>query len=291
MLKRLGLFFAVNIAFMATISLFFFGLSLLFPNFTSSLLSNSRDNSQILSIFIYSGIVGFISAFMTLFLSKPLAKWSHGVTLIKKGEYGNHKVQFAYEKVEQLASQIGIKMPDVGVYDDGSVNAFATGWSKNHSLVALSEGLLNSMNEDEIEGVIAHEMAHIQNGDMVTLTLVQGVVNTLVLTASRLIANAVSQISDNEWVYQLTYIVAQIALGVLAIPIVAYFSRIREFKADSGASIMVGKDKMIAALQKLNQIHCPNPSKNQYAMINNSSESLFASHPSLDKRIQALRDM
>lgn len=296
MLKKIGWFILVNIAFMLTITAIFFILYLLFPTQVSSMLSGVRSNANLGSIIMYSGIVGFISAFFTLLLSKWTAKTFMGVEIIdKNSQYG-----FIIDIVAKQAEQVGIKMPEVGIFYDHSMNAFATGATKNRALVAFSTGLLDRMSRDGIEAVSAHEIAHIKNGDMVTMTLIQGVVNTLVLTVSRLVANGVQKLTDSELAYHITYIVGQIVFGILALPISAYFSRIREFSADRDAAEMVGSHKMVIALQELaqdNGISTDNSilkdKKGYQAMCISGIEqkgSIFDTHPTLQSRIDSLQN-
>ena len=201
--------------------------------------------------------------------------------------------------VREQADAVGIKMPEVAVFNSPEVNAFATGMTKNSSLVAVSTGLLNAMTKDEAEAVLAHEVSHIANGDMVTLTLIQGVVNTFVMFLSRVIGYAVDKIifkteRGTGPAFFVTMIIAELVLGVLASMIVMWFSRQREFRADAGAAKLSGRGKMIAALERLQAQHEPSVLPKQMAAFGISGggggfAKLFSSHPSLDDRIAALR--
>ena len=303
MLKRILWFVATNIAFMITISIVMFVINLFFPNALNA--STLNSNTNISSIFIYSGIVGFTSAFLSLCFSKQIAKWTTKTQVIQENSI-NPMENFLFNTVKQQAGLLGLKMPEVGVYQDDTPNAFATGRSKNSSLVSFSSGLLNRMNQNEIEAVVAHELSHIKNGDMVTLTLIQGVVNTFVFAISRIITNVVRS-SDNSYLNNpLTLFIVniglQIVLSILTTPIVAYFSRIREYNADAGAAKLIGKNKMIAALNKLELI----TSKESGLLESNSAlsasginengeknmvQELFATHPSIKNRITALNNL
>ena len=204
--------------------------------------------------------------------------------------------------VTRQAQQAGIGMPEVGIYDSPEMNAFATGASRNNALVAVSSGLLYSMSRDEAEAVLAHEVSHIANGDMVTLTLIQGVVNTFVIFFARLVAGLISNFlrSDDEeegagmggLAYMATVFVLEMIFGILASIIVMWFSRQREFRADAGSAKLAGRDKMIAALERLRQGHEPQLEGTMMAFGINGKRSvseLFMSHPPLEKRIEALR--
>lgn len=303
MFKRFFWFIATNIAFMLTISAVLFVINLFFPSLLSG--ATISNNANLLNIFLYAGVVGFSSALLSLFLSKYIAKWTTGTKIIKEGDIKTEQEDFIYRIIQNQANQLGIKMPEVGVYQDHTPNAFATGYSKNNSLVAFSSGLLNSMSKEEVEAVAAHEMAHINNGDMVTLTLIQGVVNTFVFAISRIITN-IAQKSDNEYISNPLFlfiinISLQILLSILTTPIVAYFSRIREFRADYSSAELVGKAKMISALQRLKELsNMSNEGgvlENQKSMSalgitkNGTISNLFSTHPPLDDRINALKNM
>jgi len=295
-MKRILLFLATNIAVMVVISVI---VSLLGVD---KFLTAKGLNLPMLLVF--SAVVGFSGSFISLLMSKTMAKWSTGANVITQPS--NSQEVWLMQTVQRLSMSAGIAMPEVAIYE-GEANAFATGASKNNSLVAVSTGLLYSMNQEEVEGVLAHEVAHIANGDMVTLTLIQGVVNTFVVFLSRVVAYGVDVFlnKDNEnkstggVAYMITSIVCQIAFGMLASIIVMYFSRQREFKADAGAArIMNNKAPMIAALQKLLHLQTGGLPDNMTASgiaENNHSTgfsfmSLFSTHPPLEQRISTLQN-
>ncbi|MBS8121485.1 protease HtpX, partial [Candidatus Vampirococcus lugosii] len=251
---------------------------------------------------IFSLIVGFSGAFISLLISKWVAKWMYSPQIINPenlSQFGEKEI-FVYQVVERLASRGNIKTPEVGIYASNEPNAFATGPTKNNSLVAVSSGLIYNMDFDAIEGVVAHEMAHILNGDMVTMTLLQGVMNTFVVFLSRIIGTFVDKaVFKNEdgpgLGYFLVSFVLQILLSILASIVLAWFSRYREFKADAGSADLVGKEKMIAGLQQLQVLvqnieFEDNQATNSMKIVSGASiMKLFSSHPPLEKRIQALQ--
>ena len=248
-------------------------------------------------ILIMAMLFGFAGSLISLFLSKTMALRSVGAEVIT--EPRNQAERWLVETVRRQAQQAGIPMPDVAIYHSNDANAFATGATKNNSLVAISTGLLNSMTEEEAEAVLAHEVSHIANGDMVTMTLLQGVLNTFVIFLSRVIANVVASSRNggeeirSSGIYFLVSMVLEILFGILASIIAMWFSRYREYRADAGSAQLVGKEKMIAALQRLQQIHEPQEiegSLNAF-MINGKRSELFMSHPPLEKRIEALRSL
>lgn len=294
MFKRIGLFLLTNILMVATIGLV---LNLLGVN---GYLSAQGINYQ--SLLIICFVWGMGGSFISLMLSKFMVKMSMGVKIQDvNGPYGD-----LVRKVHVIARRAGItKMPEVGIYDSPEVNAFATGPGKNNSLVAVSTGLLNEMSDDEVEGVLAHEVAHAANGDMVTLALVQGVVNAFVMFVSRIAAFAISNAlrSSNDdgeergaspMINYMIVMVLDIVLGILAMPVVMWFSRFREYRADSGGASFVGKDKMIRALESLKKYQdrilsgADNMATMKISGKGRFSE-LFSTHPTLDKRIAALR--
>lgn len=294
-LKRVSLFIIVNLAILIVLSLVFqllgyFGIQ----HYVT------QSGIDLTALLIIALVIGFGGSFLSLLMAKSMAKWMMKVQIIKdpRTPEENHIFQI----VQKIALQSNIKMPEIGIYPAMEVNAFATGASKNNSLVAVSQGLLEKMDRDEIEGVIAHEMAHIINGDMVTLTLIQGVVNTFVIFLSRLLAQIVGRLlSKNEEMGHLTYFLLVIAFdilfGILASLIVLAFSRHREFRADAGSAQYVGKNKMIKALQKLQMLQktLQSPeSEKAFAALKISDKrsrigNLFSSHPALEKRIEALQ--
>ncbi len=286
--KRIFLFILTNVAVIAVLMTItsVFGIE---PYLTPYGLN-------LVSLAIYAAIIGFTGALISLFLSKTIAKWTAGVKIIDTPN--NSDETFLMNSVKQLSNQAGLGMPEVGIYDSSEINAFATGWNRNNALIAVSSGLLNQMSQDEVEGVLAHEMAHIRNGDMVTMTLIQGVVNTFVIFAARVAAYAVMKAMDKEEVGGLVYwvvsIVFEITFGILASTIVFAFSRWREFGADYGGASLAGKQKMMKALQFLEKHQQSIDSRHKNLATMKISDrpgfmALFASHPPLGKRIQALQ--
>lgn len=283
-MMRIVLFLATNFAVMIVLGII---LSV------TGIAGNSTGGILIMSL-----LFGFAGSLISLFLSKTMALRSVGAEIIT--EPRNHAERWLLETVKRQSQQAGIPMPDVAIYHSADVNAFATGATKNNSLVAVSTGLLNTMTQDEAEAVVAHEVAHIANGDMVTMTLLQGVLNTFVIFLSRMIATAVSSTrndngeeSQNSGIYFLVSMVLEMLFGVLATIIAMWFSRYREFRADEGSANLVGKEKMIAALQRLQRVHQPEEMQGSLAafMINGPRKELFMSHPPLEKRIEALRNL
>ena len=242
-------------------------------------------------------IMGFGGAFISLLISKPLAKWSSGVQVIEQPSNADQK--WLMDTVRKLADKAAIGMPEVGIFE-GDPNAFATGAFKNSALVAVSTGLLQNMTHEEIEAVLAHEVAHIANGDMVTMTLIQGVMNTFVVFLSRVIGYAVDSFlrkNDEENTgpgmgYWITTIVLDIVLGFAAAIVVAWFSRHREFRADAGAASLMGrKQPMINALSRLGGLHTADLPKSVAAMgIAGGIGQLFSTHPPIEERIAALQN-
>ncbi|UAX42710.1 protease HtpX [Pasteurella canis] len=248
-------------------------------------------------LLIIAALFGFSGSLISLFLSKTMALRSVGAEVIK--EPRNEAEHWLMNTVRSQAERANLPMPDVAIYHSEDVNAFATGASKNNSLVAVSTGLLRAMTRDEAEAVLAHEVAHIKNGDMVTMTLLQGVLNTFVIFVSRMIAKVVSSNRDGEsssGIYFLVAMVLEIVFGFLASIIAMWFSRYREFRADAGSAELVGKQKMIAALQRLQSLHEPQELEGQLAAFAINGKrgglaALFMSHPPLEKRIAALQQL
>ncbi|AKD37334.1 protease HtpX [Pasteurella sp. P03HT] len=248
-------------------------------------------------LLIMAALFGFSGSLISLFLSKTMALRSVGAEVITTPR--NEAEHWLMNTVRSQAERANLPMPDVAIYHSEDVNAFATGASKNNSLVAVSTGLLNAMTRDEAEAVLAHEVAHIKNGDMVTMTLLQGVLNTFVIFVSRMIAKVVSSGRDGEsssGVYFLVAMVLEVLFGFLASIIAMWFSRYREFRADAGSAELVGKQKMIAALQRLQKLHEPQELEGQLAAFAINGKrgglaALFMSHPPLEKRIAALQQL
>jgi len=290
-MKRVILFLATNLAIMLVL-----GITTSVLGVNQFLTANGLNLGMLL---VFSGIIGFGGAFISLAMSKMIAKWSTGAQVITQPRNATEK--WLVDTVAKLASKANIAMPEVAIYD-GEPNAFATGATKNSSLVAVSTGLLQGMNADEVEAVLAHEVAHIANGDMVTLTLIQGVVNTFVVFLSRVVGYLVDSFlrrndesSSGPGIgYTITVIVCDIVFGILASIIVAWFSRQREFRADSGAAYLMGNaNPMIGALRRLGGMH-PEPLPKGLASAGiaggGSFMSLFASHPPIEERIAALQN-
>lgn len=287
-MKRVALFLATNIAVVLVLTVV---LSMLGVD---RYLTQSGLNLPMLAVF--SLIVGFTGSIISLLISKPMAKWSTGAQVIQSPS--NSTEMWLLDTVKKLADRAAISMPEVAVYQ-GEANAFATGAFKNSALVAVSTGLLQSMSKDEVEAVLAHEVAHVANGDMVTMTLVQGVVNTFVVFLSRVVGYAVDRAlsrGENNGPgpgYMISVIVCQIVFGIAASMIVAWFSRHREFRADAGAARLMGSPQpMVNALARLGGIE-PSSLPQGLASLGINDKpgfmALFSSHPPIEARIAALR--
>jgi heat shock protein HtpX len=297
MMKRISLFVIVNILVVMTISLM---LNLL--GIRPYLTQAGIDYSALLAM---CSVVGFTGAFISLALSRIMAKMMMGVQVIDPNGAQSPQERELVSLIHRLAQRAGLTtMPEVGIYQSPEVNAFATGPSKSRALVAVSTGLLASMDPQAVEGVLGHEISHIANGDMVTMTLIQGIVNTFVMFFARIAAWALSQYLEGNrdrennrsvgWTYYICSFVFEMLFSVLGMFVVCYFSRIREFRADAGSANVAGKEKMIRALQAL---------KSHYEEVDSSHPSvatlkingrkgflsLLSTHPSLDERIAALR--
>lgn len=293
-MKRIALFLATNLAVLLVFSVVWMILSQFFDMRT---FTGGQQNLG--PLLVFCAIFGFGGAFVSLFLSKWMAKRSTGMVLITQPR--TELEQWLYSTVKRQADKAGIGMPEVGIYDAPEINAFATGASRNNSLVAVSTGLLRAMDRDEIEAVLAHEVSHVANGDMVTLTLIQGVVNTFVMFLARIIGNIIDRVvfknEDGPGIgYFVTVFVLEIIFGILASTIVMAFSRWREFRADAGGADLAGREKMIAALQRLAQTYGQSTLPSEVRAFGISGgvaggfKKLFMSHPPLAERIQALRD-
>ena len=287
-MKRIFLFILTNIAIMVVLSV---TLRLLGVD---SILAQNRSDLDVQALVILSGVIGFGGAFISLLMSKWMAKRMTGTMVITHPS--NNIERWLIETVEKQAKIVGIKMPEVGIFPSSAMNAFATGATKNNALVAVSQGLLNNMSQGEIEAVIGHEMSHVANGDMVTLTLIQGVVNTFVVFLSRIVGHIVDRVilkneRDHGIGYFVTVLVMQLVLSVLATIIVMYFSRKREFIADTGGADLAGHQNMINALKRLGQVE-PDELPEQMAAFGINDKSgfmaLFSSHPPIEARIEAL---
>lgn len=252
------------------------------------------------SLLIFAAIFGMGGSLISLLMSKWVAKMSVGAQVIEQP--GTQTERWLVETVRRQAQAAGIGMPDVALYDSPEPNAFATGANRNAALVAVSTGLLQQMTEDEVEAVLGHEISHVANGDMVTLSLIQGVLNTFVIVLSRvvgyLVDRALSSSNENRGPgvgYMLTSFVMEMLFGVLASLVVMWFSRYREFHADAGGARLAGRGKMIAALERLRQLHEPSQLPSQMAAfginggLGEGLRKLFMTHPPLEERIAALR--
>lgn len=289
-MKRIFLFLATNIAIMVVL-----GITVSVLGLTGFYSAGSLNLVKLLG---FAAVMGFGGAFISLWMSKPIAKWSTGAQVITQPR--DQVEAWLMQTVQTLAQRANIAMPEVAIYD-GEPNAFATGPSRDNSLVAVSTGLLHSMSREEAEAVLAHEVAHVANGDMVTLTLIQGVVNTFVFFIARVVGSIVDNAlrkNDEESSgpgigYYATVMVTEIALGILASMIVMYFSRQREFRADRGAAdLMRTPTPMINALRRLGGLQAGALPSNMAASgigTPGGMASLFSSHPSIEERIAALR--
>ena len=288
-MKRIVLFLATNLAivFVLSLAMRLLGVE---PYLTA-------QGLNLTSLLIFAAIMGFGGSFISLAISKWTAKRAMGVRVIETPS--NTTEAWLVDTIRKYSSEAGIKMPEVGIYEAPDVNAFATGMSRNSSLIAVSTGLLRQMTREEAEAVLGHEVAHAANGDMVTLALIQGVVNTFVMFLSRVIGHTVDRVVfKNEQghgpAFFVTMIVAELVLGILASIIVMWFSRQREFRADRGGASLAGRGAMIAALERLNSLH-PHPLPDKMAAFGISGgvasglKRLFMTHPPLEERIAALR--
>jgi len=291
-MKRILLFLATNFAVLLVITLVFRLLGL------DGVLRASGVQLNLGALLIYAAVIGFAGSLISLFMSKTMAKSGMGVQVIEQPSTPFE--HWLVQVVERQSQAAGIGMPEVGIFDSPDPNAFATGWNRNNALVAVSTGLLQHMNRDQVEAVVGHEISHVANGDMVTLTLIQGVVNTFVVFLSTIIGNFVDRvIFKNEeghgLAYTLVSILAQVLLSILATMIVMWFSRQREFSADAGGASLTSRAKMAAALRALQRVNEPQdlPASEFAAFgisggIGDGIKRLFMSHPPLEERIAAL---
>lgn len=290
-MKRFLLVMATNVLVVISISIIMSVLGI-----GNYLTASGIDYSALM---VFCLIWGFVGSAISLMLSKFMAKKMMGVEIVDdRGQYGD-----LVRRVHQLSRQAGLtNMPEVGVYRSNEVNAFATGPSKNNALVAVSTGLLSQMNSEEVEGVLAHEVAHVANGDMVTMALIQGVVNAFVMFFARIAAFALQNVLNGDrdddrpsspWAYHLSVMVFEMAFSFLGMFVIAYFSRIREFRADKGAAQYAGKHKMVSALKRLQQkIEFVDDSQDALKTMKITSKkglmNFLSTHPSLEDRIAAL---
>jgi heat shock protein HtpX len=289
---RIGLFLATNLAIIAVLSIVMtiFGIQ--------GVLDEQGIGLNLKALLVMAVVIGMTGSFISLALSKWMARRATGAQVIQRP--ANATEAWLVDTVARQARESGIGMPDVAIYDASHLNAFATGMNRNKAMVAVSTGLLASMNRDEAEAVLGHEVSRLANGDMVTLALIQGVVNTFVVFFSYVIGHVVDRIvfkteRGHGPGYWITTIVAQIVLGILASTIVLWFSRHREFRADAGGARLVGRDKMIKALERLRSAMGQPPLPDQMAAFGISGQFRqglarpFSTHPPLDARIEALR--
>ena len=288
-MKRIVLFLATNFAIMLVLSI------------TMRLLGVepylNANGLNLGSLLVFAGVMGFGGSLISLAISKWSAKTAMGVHVI---EAPSNSTEFwLLETIRKYSVEVGIKMPEVGIYESPDVNAFATGMSRNSSLIAVSTGLLQKMTRQEAEAVLGHEVAHAANGAMVTMALIQGVVNTFVMFFSRVIGYLIDKIvfkteRGNGPAFFVTMIIAELVLGILASIIVMWFSRRREFRADQGGASLAGRRNMIAALERLNAQH-PQPLPEKMAAfgiaggVGSGLKRLFMTHPPLEERIAALK--
>jgi heat shock protein HtpX len=289
-MMRIFLFLATNVAILVVISIVFNILGL------SGALDAHGVNLNLNALLIMSAVIGMTGSFISLMMSKWSAKNAMGVYVIDQPQ--NQTERWLVDTVARLARQANIGMPEVGMFQQPEANAFATGWNKNSALVAVSTGLLESMNADEVEAVLGHEISHVSNGDMVTMALMQGVVNTFVYFFATVIGHVVDRTvfkTERGYgpAYYIVQMVAQIALGILASMLVMWFSRYREFRADAGGAQLAGRQKMIGALRALQRSQETATLPGQLAAFgingNGMMMRLFMSHPPLEERIAALQ--
>ncbi len=290
-MKRVSLFLITNLLVLITISI---TISIL-----QAVTGIQLNGSSMIGLLMLCGVWGMGGAFISLLLSKWMAKSMYGVQIIDPGT-NNATEQELIGTVYRIAKTAGMtKMPEVGIYESPDLNAFATGATKNSSLVAVSTGLLHNMSKGEVEGVLGHEIGHIVNGDMVTLTLVQGTVNAFVMFLARIIANLVASQSDERYrggIYFAVSIALDIIFGILGSMVVAFFSRQREFRADAAGATYAGRDKMIGGLRKLQAMYDRmEPDSSSMAAMKISSKpagimALFSTHPPLEERIERLQN-
>jgi heat shock protein HtpX len=293
-MKRILLFVATNFAVLMVISVVFKLLG-----FEGLLQANNVD-LDLGAVLVYAALIGFAGSLISLFMSKGMAKRSMGVQII---EHPSTTFEhWLLETVRRQSEAAGIRMPEVGIFDIPDPNAFATGWNRNDALVAVSTGLLRHMPKEEVEAVVGHEISHVANGDMVTLTLVQGVVNTFVVFLSTVIGHVVDRVvfkteEGHGPAYFIVSLIAQVLLSILATMVVMWFSRYREFRADAGGARLTSNRQMAASLRRLQQVHEPQdlPSGEFAAFginggIGGGLKRLFMSHPPLEERIAALEN-
>lgn len=295
-MMRILLFLGMQVAILLVVSIV--------GSILASLFGIRLNGGSMVGLLVMCAVWGFAGSLISLFMSKWMVKRAYGVEVIEVPRTRDE--QFLFNTVQMLANKAGIPMPEVGIYQSNDLNAFATGASKNNSLVAVSTALLNNMNEKEVVGVLGHEISHIKNGDMVTMTLLQGVLNTFVYFFAYIAAMAIEQAtrrndessSGHSFAFYGVKMIFEILFGVVANIILMWFSRYREYRADAGSASLEGVDTMIASLEALKNNYNRAPNENVDASMQalcifgaSSVSELFASHPPLDKRIEALRNL
>lgn len=294
-MMRIALYLLTNLAVIVVASI---TLSLLGVN---SYFAASGSGLDLSNLLIFSAVFGFAGSLISLFISKPMAKWSARVKVIEQPS--SQAERWLLETVRELSDKAGIKMPEVGIFPAQQSNAFATGWNRNDALVAVSQGLLSRFRPEEARAVLAHEIGHVANGDMVTLSLIQGVVNTFVIFAARVVGSVVDSFmrrGDGSgglgFGYYIVVFVAEIVFGIAASAIVMWFSRFREYRADEAGATLADRNSMIAALQRLkSEYDVPNQMPDTLVAFGINSgfkqgmKAMFSSHPPLDDRIRALQ--
>jgi len=295
-LKRWFLFALVNTLILLTLSFAFNVVTAMF----------GIHLGQNMTLWVFYGVIGMGGAIINLLMSRSMAKWMMGVQVIDPNTQHPQERRLL-EMVHTLAQRARLPaMPEVGVFDSADVNAFATGPSKSRSLVAVSTGLLAQMDADSVEGVLGHEITHIANGDMVTMTLIQGVINTMVLIAARILASVIVSNMDERsrpFLRMFIYYLLQVVLSLFGSMVVCYFSRAREFRADAGGARLAGRERMLSGLKRLRALHDREPAEVQQSVpqsmaslqiagrTNSFLAILFATHPPLEERIQRLETM
>ncbi len=292
--KRIFFFLLTNMAVLALLSIVMMVVNYFFPGILSA-------NGGMIQLLIYALVIGFGGAFISLLISRWSAKRAYSIVLLDaQAASRDPQLQTVWSTVERIAQMNQITMPEVGYYESSEPNAFATGATRNKSLIAVSTGLLAQMEKNEVEGVVWHEMAHILNGDMVTLTLLQWVMNTFVVffshIAARLVAGVIAK--DNETIGNLAYMGIslgfQLVFGALASLVVMWFSRMREYRADLGGAQFTSRSSMVAGLKRLqqmkNKVATPHPDGNLTAFMITEPDSFWSTHPSLENRIRSLEE-
>ena len=296
-MMRIALYLLTNLAVIVVASI---TLSLLGVN---TYFAQSGGGLDLGSLLIFSAVFGFAGSLISLFISKPMAKWSARVKIIEQPD--NQAERWLLDTVKELSDKAGIKMPEVGIFHAQQSNAFATGWNRNDALVAVSQGLMHRFRPEEVRAVLAHEIGHVANGDMVTLSLIQGVVNTFVIFAARVVGSVVDSFLRRDdgsgglgFGYYIVVFIAEIIFGIAASAIVMWFSRFREYRADEAGAELADRNSMIAALQRLKaESEVPNQMPDTLVAFGINSgfkqglKAMFSSHPPLDDRIRALQKL